>query len=131
MTNVDLKKISALLNQCSREERREILRMLRREFPIHELERKLNVSAEIILEAIDRSSDLTLRGIRGVIAEAAFKEYIVIPMTENGWKDIPINGNPTYDFLMESPSGSKVKIQVKMQRISSVPTLMPCISLTC
>lgn len=116
MTNVDLKKISALLNQCSRDERREMLRVLRQEFPIHELERKLNISAEVILEAIDRSSDLTLRGVRGVIAEASFKEYIVIPMVERGWKDVPINGNPAYDFLMETPTGLRVKIQVKMQR---------------
>lgn len=117
MTSVDLRKIGALLDQCSRDERREMLRVLRQEFPIHELERKLNVSAEVILEAIDRSADLTLRGIRGVIAEAAFKEYIVLPLVEHGWKDIPIDGNPAYDFVMETPSGFKVKIQVKMQRM--------------
>jgi hypothetical protein len=116
MTNVDLKKINALLGQCSRDERREMLRVLRQEFPIHDLERKLNTSAEVILEAIDRSSDLTLRGVRGVIAEAAFKEYVVNPMLERGWKDIPIDGNPAFDFLLETPAGLKVKIQVKMQR---------------
>ena len=116
MTNVDLKKINALLGQCSRDERREMLRALRQEFPIHDLERKLNASAEVILEAIDRSSDLTLRGVRGVIAEAAFKEYVVNPMLEHGWKDIPIDGNPAFDFLLETPAGLRVKIQVKMQR---------------
>lgn len=116
MTSVDLKKINELLRQCSRDERREIARLLRQEFPIHELERKLNISAEVILEAIDRSSDLTLRGVRGVIAEAAFKEYIVIPLIEKGWKDLPINGNPSFDFQLETPSGLKTKIQVKMQR---------------
>jgi hypothetical protein len=117
MTNVDLKKINALLNQCSRDERREMLHVLRQEFPIHDLERKLNTSAEVILEAIDRSSDLTLRGVRGVIAEAAFKEYIVIPLVEQDWKSIPINGNPAFDFLLKTPTGLKVKIQVKMQRM--------------
>lgn len=116
MTSVDLKKINELLGQCSRDERREMLRILRQEFPIHELERKLNISAEVILEAIDRSSDLTLRGVRGVIAEAAFKEYIVIPLVELGWKDLPINGNPSFDFLLGTPSGLETKIQVKMQR---------------
>lgn len=119
MTNGDLKKINALLDQCSRDERREMLRVLRQEFPIHDLERKLNASAEVILEAIDRSTDLTLRGVRGVIAEAAFKEYIVIPMVERGWKDVPIAGNPSYDFLIETPSGRKAKIQVKMQRMKN------------
>jgi hypothetical protein len=58
MTNVDLKKISALLEQCNQDERREIFRVLRQQFPIHELERKLSTTAEIILEAIDRSPDL-------------------------------------------------------------------------
>lgn len=116
MTSVDLKKINELLGQCSRDERREMLRILRQEFPIHELERKLNISAEVILEAIDRSSDLTLRGVRGVIAEAAFKEYIVIPLVERGWRDLPINGNPSFDFLLGTPSGLEAKIQVKMQR---------------
>lgn len=116
MTSVDLKKINELLGHCSRDERREMLRVLRQEFPIHELEKKLNISAEVILEAIDRSSDLTLRGVRGVIAEAAFKEYIVIPLAEKGWKDLPINGNPSFDFLLGTPSGLEAKIQVKMQR---------------
>ncbi len=116
MTSVDLKKIHELLGQCSHDERREMLRILREEFPIHELERKLNISAEVILEAIDRSSDLTLRGVRGVIAEAAFKEYVVIPLVEQGWNDLPINGNPSFDFLMKSSSSLEVKIQVKMQR---------------
>lgn len=116
MTGVDLKKISDLLGQCSYDERREMLRVLRQEFPIHELERKLNISAEVILEAIDRSSDLTLRGVRGVIAEAAFKEYILIPLAQKGWKDLPIGGNPSFDFLVGTSSGIEVRIQVKMQR---------------
>lgn len=116
MTGIDLKKINQLLAQCSRDERREMLRILRQEFPVHELERKLNISAEVILEAIDRSADLTLRGVRGVIAEAAFKEYIVMPLVERGWKDLPIIGNPSFDFLLETPSGRQIKIQVKMQR---------------
>ncbi len=55
-----------LLEQCSPEERREIFNYLRREFPIHPLEADLNTQAEIILEAMARSSDLTMRGIRGL-----------------------------------------------------------------
>jgi len=61
-----------LLEQCSVEERREIFNHLRKEFPIHALEADLNTQAEVILEAMARSSDLTMRGIRGIIAEAAF-----------------------------------------------------------
>jgi len=74
MKSLDIKKIQSLLAQYSTEERHEVFKILRKEFPIHDLERKLNASAEVILEAIARSSDLTLRGVRGVIAEAAFKK---------------------------------------------------------
>jgi hypothetical protein len=119
MPNVDLAKIQALLAQCSRDERRELLSLLRKEFPIHDLERKLNTTAEVILEAIDRSSDLTLRGVRGVIAEAAFKEYVVLPLVERGWADLPVTGNSAFDFLLQTPNGFQAKVQVKMQRQKS------------
>jgi len=65
-------EILKLLEECSSEERREIFNHLRKEFPIHPLEADLNTQAEVILEAMARSSDLTMRGIRGIIAEAAF-----------------------------------------------------------
>ena len=70
MTKKD--EILELLEECSLEERREIFNHLRKEFPIHALEADLNTQAEVILEAMARSSDLTMRGIRGIIAEAAF-----------------------------------------------------------
>lgn len=117
MANLEFEKINELLKQCSVEERREIYQVLRKEFPIHSLEGKLNTSAEVILEAIDRSSDLTLRGVRGVVAEAAFKEYVMTPKIKEGWQDILIVGNPSYDFIVEAPSKPKVRIQVKMQRM--------------
>jgi hypothetical protein len=119
MTKVDLKRINELLSQHSADERQAMLQVLRQEFPIHDLEGKLNVSAEVILEAIDRSSDLTLRGIRGVIAEAAFKEYVVTPMVERGWTEFPIDENAAFDFLLATPSGLKFTIQVKMQRMKA------------
>ncbi len=97
------------------EERQELFKILRKEFPIHDLETKLNTSAEVVLEAIARSSDLTLRGVRGVIAEAAFKENIVNPLMENGWTDNEIIGDQSYDFDLSDAAGH-VKIQVKMQR---------------
>ncbi len=70
MTKTD--EIKRLLDACSEKERLEIFKYLRRTIPIHAIEGKLNTQAEVILEAIDRASDLTLRGIRGIIAEAAF-----------------------------------------------------------
>jgi hypothetical protein len=69
--------IRQLLASSSPSDRQEILRELRREFPIHELEAEFNASAEVILEAIARSPDITKRGIRGLIAEACFVREVL------------------------------------------------------
>jgi len=109
--NVD--QIKALLEKCSDEQRREIFQFLRIRVPIHPIEEKLNCSAEIILEAIDRASDLTLRGIRGIIAEASFKYEVLDKL--KGWKDVTSGGNDAFDFKIKDSKGP-VTIQVKMQR---------------
>ena len=102
-----------LLEQCSVEERREVFGYLRKEFPIHSLEADLNTQAEVILEAMARSSDLTMRGIRGIIAEAAFLVDVLQKL--GGWRTVEIVGDAAYDFLIEDTVGL-VSIQVKMQR---------------
>lgn len=109
-------KIKRLLNECSEQEQRLIYEYLRQRFPIHPIERQLNATAEVILEAIARASDLTLRGIRGIIAEAAFKQNVVNRLA--GWKDVTPTGDNSYDFLL-SKGKLKVRIQVKMQRLKS------------
>jgi len=111
MTKKD--ELLKLLASCSREERLEIFRVLRNEIPIHALEGQLNTKAEVILEAMARSSDLTMRGIRGIIAEAAFLVEVLQKL--DGWKIGNIVGNAAYDFLLEDAIG-RVSIQVKMQR---------------
>lgn len=88
--------------------------MLRVEFPIHRLEAKLNIPAEAILEAIDRASDLTLRGVRGVIAEIAFKINVADKL--KGWSSEELHGDFPYDFLLRDRLGA-VRVQVKMQRL--------------
>lgn len=119
MTEVE--QIKHLLGLCTEEQRREIFNLLRAEFPIHAIESKLNAQAEIILEAIDRASDLTLRGIRGVIAEAAFEINVVRNLV--GWRDIPLDRDYSYDFLLEDEKG-QVKVQVKMQRLTAHRPMM-------
>jgi len=109
--NVD--EIKALLDNCNEEQRREIFHYLRSKIPIHPIEEKLNCSAEIILEAIARASDLTLRGIRGIIAEASFKYEVLDKL--KGWKDVTPDGNDSFDFKIKDSKGA-VTIQVKMQR---------------
>lgn len=106
-------EVLRLLEKCSPEERREVFNHLRKEFPIHRLEADLNTQAEIILEAMARSSDLTMRGIRGIIAEAAF--LVDVLQRLEGWRIRAIEGHAPYDFLIEDAKGP-VSIQVKMQR---------------
>jgi hypothetical protein len=126
MTQVDLARLHSLLTSLRPEERHTLFKILREEFPIHELERKLNVTAEVILEAISRASDLTLRGIRGIIAEAAFKQYEISQITETGtWKDNPLNGDHSFDFAIEDAAGI-VKVQVKMQRQKEQRPMLAC-----
>lgn len=110
-------EIVRMLAERTAAERRAIFKILRHEFPIHELESRLNTSAEVILEAISRATDLTLRGIRGIIAEAAFKHEIVMPFIENSpnWREVPLMGDHPFDFALEDQIG-RVTIQVKMQR---------------
>lgn len=109
-------QIVHMLSQRSPDERRAIFKTLRNEFPIHDLELRLNTSAEVILEAISRASDLTLRGIRGIIAEAAFKQNKIIDFTSSGvWSEVRIVGDQPYDFAVKDGM-DQVTIQVKMQR---------------
>ena len=116
MTEDKLQEIWRLLQGTSKEDRARIFEQLRREFPAHSLEKEWNVSADLVLEAISRSSDLTKRGVRGVIAEAAFERSVVMPLVNRGWKDETPGGDHPYDFLLVDKVGP-VKIQVKMQRL--------------
>ena len=111
-----LEEIKCLLKLCNEDERRELFRYLRNEFTIHPIETELNTQAEVILEAINRSSDLTRRGIRGIIAEAAFVVNVVSKL--DGWTDLTEEGDHPYDFLLSDQQGN-VRVQVKMQRLKS------------
>ncbi|MGH8605358.1 MAG: hypothetical protein ACREXR_21985 [Gammaproteobacteria bacterium] len=109
----EIEQIKHLLSLCSSAQRQEVFRYLRKEFPVHPLEAQLNTDAEIILEAIHRSGGLTLRMMRGVIAEAAF-EIDVVERLER-WSNITPPGDLAYDFLLDDGKGA-VRMQVKLQR---------------
>lgn len=119
MTNVE--QIKSLLESCSVSQRRKIFDFLRAEFPIHPIETELNAKAEIILEAIARSSDLIQRGVRGVIAEAAFGQYVLGQIKD--LKRLQVSGDPPYDFLVDDGKG-KLRVQVKMQRLKDHKPMM-------
>lgn len=109
-----VERIKRLLARHDDIERRELLRQLRDQYPIHPLEAKLDAPAEIILEAIDRSGDLTVRMIRGVIAEAAFDAYVVQKLA--GWQSLEFSGDQAFDFLLKEENHEPIKVQVKLQR---------------
>jgi hypothetical protein len=104
-----------LIEQASEEERRIILAYIRERVRIHALEGEWNTTAEEILTAIARSADITLRGIRGILAEAIFEKRLLPRLETEGWQAIKVVGEQSYDFLLEH-GASQVRIQVKLQR---------------
>ena len=109
----ELERITAALAICRPAVRQEVFRHLRQEFPIHPLEAILDAKAEVILEAIQRASPLTLRGIKGVLAEVSFEVEVINKMT--GWISRPVSGDPPFDFVLDDGQSS-VRVQVKLQR---------------
>jgi hypothetical protein len=107
-------EIRKLLRECSVEEKHKILQFLRTDLPLHPLEKLWNVNAERILEAVHRSSDLTKRGVRGVIAEATFVLDIVPQLTS--WRNVTTTGDFPYDCLLVDTIG-EIRVQIKMQRL--------------
>jgi hypothetical protein len=108
-------EICQLIDRANEEERRLVLNYLRRRVPLHQLEDEWATTAEAILTAIARSSDLTLRGIRGILAEATFEGTVLPEMELAGWRPIAIVGDQAYDFVLEK-AAAQIKIQVKLQR---------------
>ena len=107
--------IARLVDGCSLEEKREVIEYTRRQAPLHELESEWNTSAEAILTAIARATDLTQRGIRGILAEATFEKVVIPPMKNLGWQSQVIAGDQAYDFVLKRKNRD-VRIQVKLQR---------------
>ncbi len=110
----DFEDLLKRVEQCSKEEKQQIFETLREEILLHGLEEEFNARAEVILEGIRRSSDLTKRGGRGVIAEATFVLEILPQLS--GWKDMTEEGEFPHDALIENRVGRQARIQVKMQR---------------
>jgi hypothetical protein len=115
MASERLSAIRALLAQCSAEEQELLFRELRERHLIHEFENVIGAPAEMILEAVHRAPELTRRMLRGVIADAAFRTFVVPKLKEHGWKDVTPEGNFAYDYMMQDAAG-KVSVQVKLQR---------------
>ncbi len=105
------------MDQCSDDDRASLFTYLKARLPRHPLEEEWGVDAEVILSAISRSSDLTKRGVRGIIAEAIFERHVLPHLTE--WDTVRFVDDRAYDFLLRSKvhSANEVRIQVKLQRM--------------
>jgi hypothetical protein len=92
--------ISKLIDECPEEDRRALKLYLQRLLP-HPLELAWGIDADTILSAISRSSDLTKRGVRGIIAEAVFVNEIVPAIAGSGWQPVDLSGDHPYDALLK------------------------------
>ena len=110
-----LEAVSKLIVECSEEDRRALKLHLQRISP-HPLEREWGIGADTILSAISRSSDLTKRGVRGIIAEAVFVNEIMPTVAASGWYPVNFSGDHSYDALLKKGQTS-ARIQVKLQRL--------------
>lgn len=116
-------KAKQLLSTLPESDQRAVLDWLRESFPVHPLEAKWGAPAEVILEAIDRASDLSHRGVLGLIAEASFKVNVIDSL--EGWTSHQVQGDAAYDFLI-TRGEEQFRIQVKRQRMERrVPKVFP------
>ena len=113
MTKTELMEVLRRLELLSESERVQVFEQLRKSIRLHDLEEKWNIPAEVILEAIARSQDITQRGIRGVLAELCFLRYV---LEDDGLQGKSPEGDVPYDFLV-ADSGGSIKVQVKLQRL--------------
>lgn len=110
-----LEALEKLVDKCSTDELKALKTHLRTLLP-HPLESEWGIDADTILSAIRRSSDLTKRGVRGIIAEAVFEDAILPRLAVAGWEAVPLAGNLSYDALLRKGSLS-ARIQIKLQRL--------------
>lgn len=95
-----LEEIQRLIEECSDDERRALRLHLQKLIP-HSLESEWNIDADRILTAIARSSDVNRRGVRGIIAEAAFVVEVAPTVETVGWRIVDFKGNQSYDAPAE------------------------------
>lgn len=117
----DLSALIARVKRLDRTAKQQIFDAIKNDIAVHRLEEHFGISVQIICEAIIRASDLTQRGIRGVIAETVFS--IDIAPKIPGWRDATPPGDLPYDVLL-ADNGRKVRVQVKLQRRQAGTPLM-------
>jgi hypothetical protein len=112
-----LEAIRKLIDECPEADRRALKQYLQRLLP-HPLESAWGIDADTILSAISRSSDLTKRGVRGIIVEAVFVNDIIPTVAISGWQPVDFSGDHPYDALLKKGEVA-ARIQVKLQRLEN------------
>jgi hypothetical protein len=114
-----LEALKRLIDECTDEDRQALARYLNMFVLRHPLEDEWGVASDTILSAIRRSSDLTKRGVRGIIAEAVFESDVLPTIAPLGWNAGAIPpGDWPYDALLEK-AGRSVRVQIKLQRLEA------------
>ncbi|WP_413874446.1 hypothetical protein [Albidovulum sp.] len=111
----EVTKLIKSLDGLDEAERQAVFDRLKGTCVTHPLEREWGTSAEVILDAIAQSTDLTQRGVKGVIADRAFHRVVVPELAQRRWTSNPIVGDLPFDADL-SRDNSRVTVQVKMQR---------------
>jgi hypothetical protein len=108
-------RFGEVLQEFSVDERKLLKAHLQLLLP-HPLELEWGVAGDTILSAIRRSSDLTKRGVRGIIAEAVFESDVLPALEAKGWEPASIPADLSYDVKIRRADKS-VTIQIKLQRL--------------
>jgi hypothetical protein len=110
-------QLEQLIDSCTADELEEIKRYLDVAANRHPLEIEWKIDGRTILDAIHRSTDITKRGMRGIIAEAVFEREVLPAMVTAGWvigsSDV---SDPLYDSLLRRDHRA-VRIQIKLLRL--------------
>jgi hypothetical protein len=116
-----VERIKKQLDTLGPDETRLLLDHIKSRIGPHPIETEIGAPADLILETLWLSGELTKRMFRGMISEASFSLY-VLPKLE-GWEALPITGNVPFDFHLRDCQG-EIRVQVKLQRSEkSLPTV--------
>jgi hypothetical protein len=114
-----LEALKTAIDACSLEERKDLFQFLRARVPLHPLEVEWAIDGDDVLSSIYRATDLSRRGVRGLIAEFMFERDVLPSVRRDGWKLVSIpKGDWPYDSLLER-NGKQVSIQIKLQRLEA------------
>jgi hypothetical protein len=110
-------RIRQILAELTDSERLEVYSQLKAAYGIHPMEAHLKLTSDEILSALQKMKEqngMPWRMLRGSLADLLYGVVVLPSLT--GWTDVPFNGDMPYDYLLESDSGERISLQIKLQR---------------